>query len=504
MRDDQPFKLRRIFPSWILESVMKVYFVSAEPEEQEFFAERLAPWEPRFVRTLEDVPEDAEVLSVFLYDAVTEEFLAKHPGLRFIATRTSGTDHIDCAACARRGIEVASVQGHDGNSVAEHTFALLLAVARRLRDSSEVRRQGGFSHAELRGFELRGKTLGLVGVGRVGARVAELATAFGMRVLAFDPSPNASSARRLGFKYVDFDTLLAESEILSLHASLTPATRHLLDAAALAKCREGVVIINTARGPLIETTALVEAIKSGQVGGVGLDVLEDERVLRTEAKSILSSEIAERVHRTGRDATGANAERKQQIAQVFFNNALLARPEVVFTPHIAFNTNEAFEALAVTTAKNLEDFLSRADVAKNDGMSAKQRWLVKQEPETYSWDDFVREGGTAWTGVRNFQARINLRAMAKGDEVLFYHSGGEKAVVGLAKVARAAYPDPTAGEGEWVCVDLAPVRAFKKRVPLSEVKARASLKDVALVRQSRLSVMPLKEAEFRELVEMGK
>jgi predicted RNA-binding protein with PUA-like domain len=292
---------------------------------------------------------------------------------------------------------------------------------------------------------------------------------------------------------VDFDTLLAESEILSLHASLTPATRHLLDAAALAKCREGVVIINTARGPLIETTALVEAIKSGQVGGVGLDVLEDERVLRTEAKSILSSEIAERVHRTGRDATGANAERKQQIAQIFFNNALLARPEVVFTPHIAFNTNEAFEG-----------FLARADVAKNDGMSAKQRWLVKQEPETYSWDDFVREGGTAWTGVRNFQARINLRAMAKGDEVLFYHSGGEKAVVGLAKVARAAYPDPTAEEGEWVCVDLEPVRAFKKRVSLAEVKARPSLKDVALVRQSRLSVMPLKEAEFRELVEMGK
>jgi D-lactate dehydrogenase len=484
--------------------MMKVYFVSTEPEEQEFFAERLARWKPQFVRALEDVPADAGAISIFLYDTLTEAFLESHPRLRFIATRTSGMDHIDLAACARRGVEVAGVPGHEGNSVAEHTLALLLAVARRLRAASEGRRQGGFSHAELRGFELRGKTLGLVGVGRVGARVAELGRAFGMRVLAFDPSPNATHARRLGFQYVDFDTLLAEADILSLHASLTPATRHLLDAVALAKCREGVVIINTARGPLIDTAALVEAIKSGRVGGVGLDVLEDERVLRTEAKNILSSEIAERVHRTGREATGADAERKHQIAQVFFNNALLARPEVVFTPHIAFNTNEAFEALAVATAENLEGFLSRADVAKNDGMSAKQRWLVKQEPETYSWDEFAREGGTAWTGVRNFQARINLRAMAKGDEVLFYHSGGEKAVVGLAKVARAAYPDPTAEEGEWVCVDLEPVRAFKKRVSLAEVKARPSLKDVALVRQSRLSVMPLKEAEFRELLEMGK
>ncbi|MGH8048240.1 MAG: EVE domain-containing protein [Chthoniobacterales bacterium] len=136
-------------------------------------------------------------------------------------------------------------------------------------------------------------------------------------------------------------------------------------------------------------------------------------------------------------------------------------------------------------------------------MPKTNRWLVKSEPETYSWDDFKREGGTAWTGVRNFAARLNLRGMAVGDTVLFYHSGEGKAVVGIAKVRKAAYPDPTAEEGEWVCVDLAPVKPFKKSVSLAEIKARKSLQHIALVRQSRLSVMPLGEVEYAEILGMG-
>lgn len=136
-------------------------------------------------------------------------------------------------------------------------------------------------------------------------------------------------------------------------------------------------------------------------------------------------------------------------------------------------------------------------------MRDKKCWLVKSEPEVYSWDDFVREGGTAWTGVRNFQARINLRAMTVGDPVLYYHSGGEKAVVGIAKVRREAYPDPTAEEGGWVCVDLAPVKPFKTPLTLATIKAQKSLQEIALVRQSRLSVMPLDAKAYRELLTMG-
>ncbi len=133
----------------------------------------------------------------------------------------------------------------------------------------------------------------------------------------------------------------------------------------------------------------------------------------------------------------------------------------------------------------------------------KNFWLVKQEPSSYSWSDFVADGETSWTGVRNFAARNNLRKMQKGDEVLFYHSGDEKAVVGIAKVVRAAYLDATADEGDWSTVDLAPVRSVAKRVTLREIKSNSRLKGIPLIRQSRLSVMPLTEPEFREIVNMG-
>jgi len=130
-------------------------------------------------------------------------------------------------------------------------------------------------------------------------------------------------------------------------------------------------------------------------------------------------------------------------------------------------------------------------------------WLVKSEPEAYSWDDLVRDGSTAWTGVRNFQARINLRAMKSGDKVLFYHSVVGKAVVGISEVSREAYADPTAKEGEWVCVDLKPRKALKRPVTLEEIKKEKSLAEVKLLRQSRLSVMPLEKTEFDTIVGMS-
>ena len=133
----------------------------------------------------------------------------------------------------------------------------------------------------------------------------------------------------------------------------------------------------------------------------------------------------------------------------------------------------------------------------------KNFWLVKQEPSSYSWPDFEAEGETAWTGVRNYTARNNLRKMKKGDEVLFYHTGEEKAVVGIARVTRPAYPDPTAKEGDWSAVDLAPIKSLLRPVTLRQIKSEPRLKQIPLVRQSRLSVMPLAKAEFREIVKMG-
>jgi len=135
---------------------------------------------------------------------------------------------------------------------------------------------------------------------------------------------------------------------------------------------------------------------------------------------------------------------------------------------------------------------------------SKGHWLVKQEPESYSWDDLVRDGATQWTGVRNFQARNNLRQMKVGDEVLFYHSGKEKSVVGIARVTKAAYPDPTAKEDGWIAVDIKPVKKLANPASLAEIKANAKLRDFLLVRQSRLSVMPVGLSEFDEIVRMGK
>lgn len=132
---------------------------------------------------------------------------------------------------------------------------------------------------------------------------------------------------------------------------------------------------------------------------------------------------------------------------------------------------------------------------------AKNGWLVKQEPESFSWTTFVKEGTAAWTGVRNFQARNNLRAMKKGDPVLYYHSGDEKRIVGLARVAKAAYPDPTATEGDWSAVDLVPVKPLKTPVELAAIKADPAFKDMLLVRNSRLSVSPVNEAQFNRLLE---
>jgi predicted RNA-binding protein with PUA-like domain len=130
-------------------------------------------------------------------------------------------------------------------------------------------------------------------------------------------------------------------------------------------------------------------------------------------------------------------------------------------------------------------------------------WLVKSEPESYSWEQLVKDGRTAWTGVRNFTARINLRAMKKGDLVFFYHSGEEKSAVGLARVEKESYPDPTAKEGEWSCVDLAPVKGLKKAVTLAQIKADKILREMVLVRQSRLSVSPLTKEQFERMLELA-
>jgi len=336
--------------------VVIIYFVETEPGEQEFYAHGLGAHEVRFVPALAEVGEDAEMLAPFINAKVTAEFLAAHPRLRFIATRSTATDQLDLPACRARGVTVAHVPFHAEKTVAEHTFALLLALSRRLREVMLAPKGGRFSYESTRGFELAGKTLGIIGMGHVGQRVARLARAFEMHVLAHDVAQPAEVAAALGFTFVPLAELLAHAEVITLHAPLTPATYHLLNRETLAQCQHGVLIINTARGSLIDTLALREALDSGQVGGAGLDVLEDERLMRAPAAKIIAADIVAHLRSDALAGDARDADRVRELEDLMLGDAVLARPNVVCTPHVAFNSIEAVERLQQVTVENLIAF----------------------------------------------------------------------------------------------------------------------------------------------------
>ncbi len=342
----------------------KICFVSTEPEEAAFFAERFDRHSPAFCPAIADVPQDAEILSIFINDRIDARFLDGHPRLKLITTRSTGTDHVDAAACEARKIRVANVSGYGENTVAEHTFALMLGISRRLRESTEASVSGRVSHEKLRGIDLRGRTLGVVGAGRVGLHVIRMSAAFGLNVLAYDANPNPLYTELLDFRYTSFEDLLRKSDIITLHVPLNEETYHMINHETLAKCRQGVLIVNTARGRLIESEALLEAINSGQVAGAGLDVLEEEKVFRGGATSHLGAQIADRVRESGGERIALPAARMKEISRFLASNALLRKPQVVFTPHNAYNSEESREYISRTTAENIEKFLARTRSAK--------------------------------------------------------------------------------------------------------------------------------------------
>jgi D-lactate dehydrogenase len=311
------------------------------------------------VPELREVGAEAEIVSLFINSQLEMEFLEEHPQLRYIATRSGATDHLNLGACRARGVLVSNVRDYGDHTVAEHTFALLLALSRRLREIMALSKEKtAFSYEATRAFDLYGKTLGIIGMGYIGQRVAELAKAFHMRVVAFDPvSMPPERAERLGFQWLPFEELLAQAQVISLHVRLSPWTHHLFNRETFARCRPGVIIINTSRGRLIETDALREALDSGQVGGAGLDVLEQEGVLRQPASQIISAQIVEHL----RSATGSHEaehdSRLRHLQELVKSDALLARHNVVFTPHVAFNSEEAFERLVTGTIENIRAFV---------------------------------------------------------------------------------------------------------------------------------------------------
>ena len=279
-----------------------------------------------------------QALSVFIYSHVTRDVLDALPELKIIATRSTGFDHIDLEACRNRGIAVSNVPSYGENTVAEHSIALLLMLSRKVHQSVLQMRSGRVDLAELTGFDLQGKTIGVIGAGHIGLHVIRIARGFGMHVLAFDVRRDPFVADLLGFEYATMDRLLAESDIVTLHSPLTEKTHHLLGREQFARMKPGAMIVNTARGGLIDTDALVEALESGKLGGAGLDVLEGEELIKEE-KQLLQQPL--------------DVERLRMAVR---NRVLLARDNVVFTPHNAFNSREALVRILEVTLANLEAF----------------------------------------------------------------------------------------------------------------------------------------------------
>lgn len=339
---------------------MKIYFLETGLADEEFFEEALRGHTLHFVDSLSEVARDAEIFSGFIHSPIDEAFLEGHPGLMLIATRSTAYYHIDVKSCANHHVTVCRVDSYGDSVVAEHAFALLLALARRLREAMTVKASSYFSYESLRGMALKSKTLGLVGAGRVGQNMVPIARGFGMRVIACDIRRSPDLARRLGFQYVGFEELLHRSDVLSLHASLTPATYHILDEAAFAECRPGVLVINTAHGKLIHTDALIKALDEEIVGGAGLDVLGEESVLRHHAWHVIREEILERMQgrSADRESSVLYPERAMHLAKVMRLGDLLQRQNVVFTPHTAFNCAEAVERINRITVENIENFVA--------------------------------------------------------------------------------------------------------------------------------------------------
>ena len=288
--------------------------------------------------SLKNSNSEAEVISIFVNDNVTREVMDSMPKLKLIATRSTGFDHIDLKAAREKGITVTNVPRYGEQTVAEFTFALLLAVSRKIIPAHTGILEGDVDMGELVGFDLQGKTIGIIGTGRIGQHAITIAKGFGMNVIAYDLYPNQKAADEQGFTYVSLEELAEQSDVISLHAPATTETHHLVDSTFLSRVKSRAVLVNTARGELVDTTALVQALSHGKLAAAALDVIEHEELLRIKA-----SDIHEKI----------SPELAQAIVDVA---ALKSMEQVILTPHTAFNTHEAVDRIRETTVQNIIDF----------------------------------------------------------------------------------------------------------------------------------------------------
>lgn len=327
---------------------MKFAFFELEEWEKEYLRKRLdrnieANFYSESIDTISiNEYKDAEGIGVFIYSQIDKKILEKLPSLKFITTLSTGYDHIDITECKKRGIKVSNVPFYGENTVAEHTFALMLSLSRKIPQSVERTKKEDFSYDGLRGFDLKDKTLGVIGTGHIGQHVIRMAKGFEMEVLAFDAFPDVKSASKMGFKYVKtLNELLKNSDILTLHAPYNGKTHHLINSKNIRSIKRGALLVNTARGGLIETKALLEGLNGGILSGVGLDVLEEEIMVKEE-RQLLSKNFS-----------------KEDLKTALQNHILIHDDRVIITPHNAFNSEEALKRILDTTVENVEGFVKK-------------------------------------------------------------------------------------------------------------------------------------------------
>ena len=324
---------------------MQIAFFELEKWEEEYIKTNLPNQEVLMIPeklTLENASnyQNVEAVSIFIYTNLQKELIDKLPNLKFVATRSTGFDHIDLEYCKSKGIVVSNVPTYGAHTVAEHTFALILAISRKIVPSVEQAKRGDFSSENLQGFDLAGKTLGIIGTGNIGKNVAEIALSFDMNVLAFSRTQNEELVSK-GVKYLSLDEVINKSDVVTLHLPHTKETEHIINLSNIDKFKKGAVLINTARGSLVETQCILEGLEKGILSAVGLDVLEEESHLKEE-REFLSTEYLK------------NADLKTEL----INHVLLTRDDVIITPHNAFNSREAVEEILESTVLNIQNFIA--------------------------------------------------------------------------------------------------------------------------------------------------
>ena len=318
---------------------MKISFFSSQPYDITFFEKVNITYEHELIfheyalnEDTVDLVKDVSCICVFVNDKLTAAVLEKlyAKGIRLIALRCAGFNNIDLTAADKLGITVVRVPAYSPESVAEHAVGLMLSLSRHIHRAYNRVRESNFSLNGLLGFELHHSTIGIVGTGRIGTTLAKILTGFGSTVIAYDPAPNDECVS-LGINYVDFKTLCQQADVISLHCPLTPDTQHLINKASLQDMKQGVMLINTSRGGVIDSQAVIDGLKNGHIGYLGLDVYEQEENLFFQDLSdqIISDDVFER---------------------------LLTFPNVLITGHQGFFTDQALTSIAETTLNNIQRF----------------------------------------------------------------------------------------------------------------------------------------------------